>query len=101
MGVDIFVCVGESVQFFVENFIDNIEWIGDNLDDLFCMICFDFVIIFGVIMVYMVIYDVICYVDILLVIVNVFDLDVGLDIEVCIGEVFEIFVGQDFNIVIY
>ena len=101
MGADTSVCAGESVQLFVENSIDNIEWIGDNLDDLSCTTCFDPVITPGATTVYTAIYDAICYVDTLLVTVNVFDLDAGPDIEVCTGEVFEIPAGQDFNTATY
>lgn len=79
---DIVICQGESVQFFLEIFVNNIIWFKDIIM-LLCDDCLDFLVIFIEIIEYVGLVDVVCYQDIVSVLVQVYDFDVGLDVMVC------------------
>ncbi|MCB0634971.1 MAG: CUB domain-containing protein, partial [Lewinella sp.] len=97
MGSDTTICAGESLQIAIDAGLDNIQWIGDNVDELSCDNCFEPVATPAESTIYRAVVDAVCYTDTIKVEVNVFDLEAGPDVVVCTGEEFEIPAGEDFD----
>lgn len=98
---DTSVCAGEPVLIEVITGVDNIEWIGDNIDQLSCTDCFTPTATPTETTVYQAVLNLTCYIDTISVRVNVFDLDAGPDWTICLGEEFQIPAGEDFSTAIY
>ncbi len=96
MPTDTAICEGESVQFFLKNYSNEVRWFG-NTNTLSCLDCPNPIATPTETTLYTAAVEKACNIDTVAIEVAIFEVNAGPNRTVCVGEDFQIIAGQEFD----